>query len=94
MKGVIERAVVDVERAFGIVFEPGGDLEAVHGAPGECFEDEHVEGAFDESELVGGVRHPRVSSESLGGRCSAAGDMSSGRSLGLTSGATIMAPAT
>ena len=51
---VIERAVVDVERAAGVVLEPGRDLEPVHGAPGERLEHEHVERAFDEGELVGG----------------------------------------
>jgi hypothetical protein len=54
MKSVVERTVVDVERAAGVVLEPGRDLEPVHGSPGECLEDEHVQRAFDERELVGG----------------------------------------
>ena len=58
VKGVVERAVVDVERAAGVVLEPGGDLEAVHGSPGECLEDEHVQRAFDERERVGGRLTP------------------------------------
>jgi hypothetical protein len=53
MQGVVERTVVDIERATGVVLEPARDLEPVHGSPGERFEDEHVERAFDEGELVG-----------------------------------------
>jgi hypothetical protein len=57
---LVEGAVADVECTAGSSLDPLRDLEAVHRGPAQGFEDEVVEGAFDDGKgvLVG---HGRVS---------------------------------
>src|SRR6185437_13129819 len=62
VKGLIHGAVVDLEAAAGALLEPFEDLEAVHVAPGEGFEHEHVEVALEDGHHVG---HRRRSTKSL-----------------------------
>src|SRR4029079_121757 len=52
MKRMVERTVVYIERAAGVVLEPARDLEPVHWSPRERLEDKHVQRAFDERERV------------------------------------------
>ena len=54
---VVERAFFDLECAVRGVFDPSRDGVAVAWSPGECLEDEDVEGAFEEVEGV--VAHGR-----------------------------------
>ena len=70
LEGLIERAVVDAERAVRAVLEPGGDGVAVHRAPAQCFEDEEVEGALEERQRV--VRHSSFPVSAKGNMRSAA----------------------
>src|SRR3712207_8805279 len=45
---LVERRVLDGQRAAGALAQPGGDRIAVHGAPREGAQDEHVERAVEE----------------------------------------------
>ena len=57
LQRLIERAVVDAERAVRALLEPGRDGVAVHGAPAERFENEEVERALEEGQCLVGRRH-------------------------------------
>src|SRR5215218_5900346 len=52
MQGVVERALLDLERAAGGVVDPSRDGVAVPGPPRERLEHEHVERAFEKVEVV------------------------------------------
>src|SRR5437868_650679 len=60
---VVEGALLDIEMAAGARLEPRRDLRAVHGAPGECLQDEDVERPLEEGAVL---RSHNVSPENLG----------------------------
>src|SRR5204862_7862217 len=62
MERVVEGALLDIEMAAGARLEPRRDLRAVHGAPGECLQDEDVERPLEERAVL---RSHNVSPESL-----------------------------
>jgi hypothetical protein len=49
---LIEGAVANVEGALRSRLDPPRDLEAMNGGPAQGFEDEVVEGAFDDGEWI------------------------------------------
>src|SRR6476659_558828 len=62
---LIQRTVVDVQRAARAFLEPARDLEPVHGLPRECAEDQQVERPFHQRQRLSHIAPPRVSIQSL-----------------------------
>ena len=54
VKRLEQSSIVDENATGGLRFEPRGDLECVHRGPGERFENEDVEGAFEKRHGVSG----------------------------------------